>query len=81
MFTTLTDCLQWGKFDGAIIMVPHHLHEPYAIECLRAGKHVLVEKPLATTISSCVKLIQEAEKADAVLMVGEQSPYWPEVKG
>ncbi len=79
VFTSLADCLHWGQFDAAIIMLPHHLHEPYTTECLRAGKHVLLEKPLAHTLSSCVKLMRVAEKADAVLLIGEQSAYWPEV--
>lgn len=79
VFESLKECLEWGEFDAAIIMLPHHLHEPYASECLKAGKHVLLEKPLAHNLSSCVKLMEVAEEADTVLMIGEQSPYWPEV--
>ncbi len=79
MFKSLEECLEWGEFDAAIIMLPHHLHEQCATECLRAGKHVLLEKPLAHTLSSCIRLMKVAEEVDTVLMIGEQSPYWPEV--
>ena len=60
-------------------MVPHHLHEPCATECLQAGKHVLLEKTLAHTVESCQKLLNQAERAKQVFMVGENSTFWPEV--
>ena len=79
VFTSFSDCLQWGKFDAAVIMLPHNLHEPYATDCLRANKHVLLEKPMAHSLPSCTRLMKEAEKSDALIMIGEQSPHWPEV--
>ena len=36
--------------DVVIVAVPHHLHAPIAIQAARAGKHVMCEKPLATTL-------------------------------
>lgn len=79
VFTSVSDCLLWGEFDAAVIMVPHHVHESCATECLRAGKHILLEKPLAHNLTSCTRLVKISQEVDAVFMVGEQSPYWPEV--
>ena len=76
---SLHDALQWGKFDAAVLMVPHHLHETYAVQCLAADKHVLLEKPLAHTLDSCCRLLEAAKGSNRVFMVGENSPHWPEV--
>lgn len=80
VFLSLSDCLERGAFDAAVIMVPHYLHESCATDCLRAGKHVLLEKPLAHSVPSCLRLLKMAQEVDRVFMIGEQSPYWPEVR-
>ena len=46
------------------IVVPNHLHVPFAIEALEAGKHVLLEKPMAPDTTSCEKLVDAARKSD-----------------
>ena len=79
IFSSLPDLLSWGEFDAAVLMVPHHLHQPYAQACLHDNKHVLVEKPIAHSVRSAVELLEETKKSKTVFMVGEQSPHWPEV--
>lgn len=49
-FGSMDDAVASGTFDAALIMVPHRLHEELAVAALRAGKHVLLEKPLAPTL-------------------------------
>ena len=71
--------MSWGEFDAAIVMTPHHLHERHASALLTAGKHVLLEKPLAHTLSSCKALLRVAEQSKTVFMIGENSAHWPEV--
>ena len=44
----------YDDIDAALIVVPHALHHPITIDCLRAGKHVMVEKPMAITEQQCV---------------------------
>jgi predicted dehydrogenase len=63
--------------DAVLIALPHHLHHPVGMECLRAGKHVLMEKPLANTESECQELIAEAERQGVVLMVAYVQRYHP----
>src|SRR5271163_5174068 len=52
-----------GRSDIDIIdlVVPHHLHAPYSIAALKAGKHVLVEKPVATKLSDAEEMIRTAK--------------------
>lgn len=59
------------------ICLPHDLHAPVSIDCLGAGKHVLVEKPIAATLEETEAMIAAAEKAGAVLMVAENEVYSP----
>jgi len=66
-------------FEAVDLMIPHHMHHKLAIQSLNAGLHVLLEKPMAPTISECNDILQEANKTDKVFMVAENSQYWPEV--
>lgn len=79
-FSSLTDALAVGGFSAALIAVPHHLHEPVATEALHAGLHVLLEKPIATTVEACNRILGTARDAGTVLMIAENAQYWPEVQ-
>jgi len=66
-------------FEAVDIMVPHHLHYPVTMQALRAGLHVLLEKPIAPTVSECNDILEQSEKAGVMLMVAENSQYRGEV--
>jgi predicted dehydrogenase len=51
------------RIDGALILTPHRLHFPLALQCLRRGKHVLSEKPLAESATEVDQLVREAADA------------------
>ncbi|MEN6304982.1 MAG: Gfo/Idh/MocA family oxidoreductase [Armatimonadia bacterium] len=57
------------EVDAVLVVLPHHLHHPVTMECLAAGKHVLVEKPMANSEAECLEMIEAAKQADRVLMV------------
>lgn len=78
-FPSLGAGLADRDFDAVLIAVPHHLHEPVAIEALRAELHVLLEKPLAPTLDACERILAAARAAGTVFMVAENAQYWPEV--
>jgi predicted dehydrogenase len=59
-----------GKVDAAVVALPNYLHGPVSVELLRAGVHVLVEKPMALTACECDEMIEAAKAADRVLAVG-----------
>lgn len=79
-YASLDDALAAGGFDAALIAVPHQLHEPVATAALRAGLHVLLEKPLAPTLDACARILDVAAAAGTVFMVAENAQYWPEVQ-
>ncbi len=79
VFASLDDALERGDFDAVDLMLPHDLHEPLAIRALAAGKHVLLEKPMAPTVEACERILEAAAKADGVFMVAENAQYWPEI--
>jgi predicted dehydrogenase len=51
------------------IATPDHTHTPIIMDALKAGKHVLVEKPLATTIQECEQILAARDAAGTILMV------------
>ncbi len=55
---------------AVVVALPNWLHEPATRLALRAGHHVLCEKPLALNQDACLDLHQEAQQAGRVLMVG-----------
>jgi predicted dehydrogenase len=57
------------EVDAAIVATPNALHAPQAIALLRNGKHVMVEKPMATTVGECDAMIAASERSGAFLMV------------
>ncbi len=65
--------------DVVIVAVPHHLHAPIAIQAARAGKHVMCEKPLATTLDEGAEIISECDKAGVKLGVNFALRYHPTV--
>jgi predicted dehydrogenase len=66
-----------GAVDAVLIVLPHHLHHRVGIECLRAGKHVLMEKPLAISEAECLDLIHTARACGRVLMTAYCMRFHP----
>ena len=63
--------------DAVALLLPHHLHHPVGMECLAAGKHVLMEKPLANTEEECIDLMKAADAAQRTLMVAYCMRFHP----
>ena len=61
--------------DAIILAVPPAFHEKLGLACLRAGKHLLSEKPLATTVESCEALVGAAVEAGVSLATGFNLRY------
>jgi len=57
------------RIDGALILTPHRLHFPLALQCIRSGKHVLCEKPLAESAAEVDALIRAAADAGVAMAV------------
>ncbi len=60
------------------ITLPTFQHTDYTIEALQAGKHVMVEKPMALTVAEADKIADVARKAKGKFMIGQCIRFWPE---
>jgi predicted dehydrogenase len=67
------------SIDAVVIGTPNALHAEQAIACLRAGKHVLVEKPMAMSVAECDAMIQAARDSGRWLMVAHCWRFHPAV--
>jgi len=65
--------------EAAIVATPNYLHAPQAIALLEAGKHVLVEKPMAVSVAECDAMIAAAHRGGARLMVAHCWRFHPDV--
>jgi predicted dehydrogenase len=72
--------LRDGDVDAAIIATPTSTHREIAEECLKAGLHVLVEKPIAATAEDAQALVILARAAKRTLMVGHTFLFNPAVR-
>jgi len=64
------DVVKDSGLDAIAIATPTCLHFEMGMKCLQAGKHILIEKPMAGSVKECKDLIKLAEKQKLVLMVG-----------
>ena len=78
--TDYGDVLTDGRVGAIIIATPVCTHYELALAALRAGKHVLIEKPLARTSQQAQQLIEEAARRNLVLMVDHTFLYTPAVR-
>jgi predicted dehydrogenase len=74
------DVFEDEEIDAVIVCTPSHLHEEQAIGALEAGKHVLVEKPLALTAAGAERVIRAAERSGRHLLVAMNNRYRPDVQ-
>lgn len=61
--------------DAIYVATPHQFHAEHAEEAARAGKHILVEKPMALTIGECTRMIDAARAAGVHLLVGHSHSF------
>ena len=66
------------SLDAVVICTPHTLHYQHAMDALNKGCHVLIEKPMATSLEETEKLLNAAEKLEKVLQVSYQRHFEPE---
>jgi predicted dehydrogenase len=66
------------ELQAVSICLPHALHADAAVRAAQAGKHVLCEKPIATTLADADRMIAACAKADVSLMIGFTHRFYPE---
>jgi predicted dehydrogenase len=77
-YRNVPDALADPDIEAVDLCLPTYLHTEVAIKALRAGKHVLVEKPMALTGEAAGEMIEEARKAGRILMTAQVLRFFPE---
>lgn len=79
-YNNINDLLAGTKADVLCVCTPNYLHEPHTIAGLRAGLHVVVEKPMALSVEECDRMIAAAEETGKTIFAVKQNRYNPPVQ-
>jgi predicted dehydrogenase len=66
-----------GRVDALSIVTPTTMHYQTALDCIKAGKDILIEKPITATVEEADKLIDAADKAGTIIQVGHLERFNP----
>lgn len=76
--TRWQDVIERSDVDAISLCMPHHMHRDIAVAAAEAGKHVLVEKPMAMNLAEARQMVEAAERAGIVLMAGQNQRFMEE---
>jgi len=79
-FKDYKDMLRMKDVDAVSVCTPNWLHYKPTVDALKAGKHVLVEKPMAMTAREAAKMCETAKKCGLTLTIGFQQRFTPEAQ-
>jgi 1,5-anhydro-D-fructose reductase (1,5-anhydro-D-mannitol-forming) len=79
-FPTVEKALSDGMFDAVYIATPVSLHGPQSMQAMRAGKHVLCEKPMAMNYTEALRMTEAAEKSGRCFGVAYYRRCYPKVQ-
>jgi UDP-N-acetylglucosamine 3-dehydrogenase len=77
VYTKYQDLLADAEVDAVSVCTPNYLHAPISVSALKAGKHVLCEKPMATSAEEALEMIQAAETSGKKLMIAHNQRFVP----
>ena len=72
--------LEDPNVDAVAIVLGHHLHADLTIDALNAGRHVLVEKPMANTLEECDRMIEAEQASGKILQIGMTGRFHPAMR-
>ena len=76
-YTNYEELLANSEIDAVSVCTPNYLHAPVSIAALKAGKHVLCEKPMATSKEEAEEMIQVAKQTNKKLMIAHNQRFVP----
>jgi phthalate 4,5-cis-dihydrodiol dehydrogenase len=79
-YARIEDLCQDPGVDAIYIATPTHLHTEHVIMAVGAGKHVIVEKPLAITLADADRMIEAIDRAGVQVIVGQSQSYEPPIR-
>mgnify|MGYP001351535172 CR=1 FL=1 len=65
------------RIDAVVVTTPHPVHKEHAITAMKAGAHVLIEKPMAVTVADCTAILDCAEKCHKTVGIISQRRWYP----
>lgn len=77
VYTNVDDMLRDGGFEAVSIVTPDHLHADIAVKCAAAKKHMLIEKPLATTREDVFRIVDAVRQSGVRAMVDLHNRWSP----
>ena len=80
VFTSFDELLTSPEIDAVYLATPIFLHAPQALQALRAGKHVLVEKPMALTVAEGEEMVRVARETGKTLATAYYRRFFPKVQ-
>ena len=80
VFSDYREMLDKVELDAVEIATPHTLHFQQAMDCLDAGKHVLLEKPMVCTVDHAKQLLDKVDKTGRVFVLSYQRHYQPQFR-
>lgn len=76
-FRDYRDLLANDAVQLVVVALPHHLHAAVTVDAARAGKNILVEKPMATSLEECDRMIVAAREGGVLLHIGQTYHFHP----
>ncbi|MEZ5274748.1 MAG: Gfo/Idh/MocA family oxidoreductase [Opitutaceae bacterium] len=80
LYTDYKDVLARKDVDVVSIALPNFLHAPVGLDALSAGKHLMIDKPMATNAADAARVIALARRKKRHLMIGQNIRFTPEVQ-
>jgi predicted dehydrogenase len=79
VFTDYNEMLKMDEIEGVIVCTPTAVHSAPTVAALKAGKHVLCEKPMEATLKAATAMVGAAHESGKILMVALKLRYTPQV--
>lgn len=77
LYASLDELFAKDRPDGVVLATPNQLHVPHAVACIAAGVPMLLEKPIAQTVTEAEALVRAADEAQARILIGHHRAHSP----
>jgi phthalate 4,5-cis-dihydrodiol dehydrogenase len=79
-YALLIELCDDSRIEAVYVATPHQFHAAHAVALAEAGKHIILEKPMALTLADCDAIIEAVERARVHLIVGHTHAFDPAVR-
>jgi len=76
-FSDHHELLKSADVDAVLVLTPNFLHAPQSIDAMKAGKHVLCQKPMAMNVAEAKSMVDTAAETGVTLMAAYVKRFWP----